>query len=234
MIASIQTLLAISMTVGVYLAAEQLYIKAGRSPLVHPVIISIFSLMGALTLLDWDYPQYQQDTRFIHFLLGPATVALAVPLHENMALIRKMAVPLLLACFSGALVASASAVVLTAWITGDDILALSMSAKSITTPIAIGMADSLGGSGSLAAGLVLLAGAVGTLILPGLMRLCRLHDHALYGFVLGVTAHGFGTAQAFEKSITCGAFAGLAMSLTGVITAFLVPPLVPFWMPGSL
>ncbi|PTY38069.1 hypothetical protein BGP77_16585 [Saccharospirillum sp. MSK14-1] len=230
MIASIQTLLAISMTVGVYLAAEQLYIKARRSPLVHPVIVSIFTLMGAITLLGWDYSQYQHDTRFIHFLLGPATVALAVPLHENMALIRKMAVPLLLACFSGALVASASAVMLAWWITGDDVLALSMSAKSITTPIAIGMADSLGGSGSLAAGLVLLAGAVGTLVLPGLMRMCRLHDHALYGFVLGVTAHGFGTAQAFEKSITCGAFAGLAMSLTGVITAFLVPPLVPFWL----
>lgn len=232
MIASIQTLLAISLTVGIYLAAEQLYIKAGRNSLLHPVIISIFSLMGLITLLDWDYPQYQQDTRFIHFLLGPATVALAVPLHENMTLIRKMAVPLLLACFTGALVASASAVILAAWITGDKVLALSMSAKSITTPIAIGMADGLGGSGSLAAGLVLLAGAVGTLILPGLMRVLGLRDHALHGFVMGVTAHGFGTAQSFEKSITCGAFAGLAMSLTGVVTAFLVPPLVPFWVGG--
>lgn len=227
---SIQMLLALSMTIGIYLAAERLYIRAGRTSLLHPVIVSIFSLMGLITLLGWEYPQYQRDTSMIHFLLGPATVALAVPLHENMALIKKMAVPLLLACFSGAIVAAASAVVLSDWLTGDAVLSLSMSAKSVTTPIAIGMAESVGGSGSLAAGLVLMTGAVGTLLLPILMRWCRLHDHALHGFVLGVTAHGFGTAQAFEKSVTCGAFAGLSMSLTGVISAFLVPPLVPFLM----
>lgn len=229
---SIQMLLALSLTIGVYLLAEQLYIRAGRTSLLHPVIVSIFSLMGIITLLGWDYPDYQQDTRFIHFLLGPATVALAVPLHENMSLIRKMAMPLMVACVTGAIIAAGSAVLLSAVWTGDDILALSMSAKSITTPIAIGMADSLGGSGSLAAGLVLLTGAVGTLLLPTLMRWCRLRDDALHGFVLGVTAHGFGTAQAFERSFTCGAFAGLAMSLTGVVTAFLVPPLVPFFGVG--
>lgn len=228
---SIQMLLALSLTLGVYLLAEQLYDRAGRTSLLHPVIVSIFSLMGLITLLGWEYPEYQRDTRMIHFLLGPATVALAVPLHENMALIRKMAGPLLLACLSGAIMAAASAVVLSDWITGDTVLTLSMSAKSVTTPIAIGMAESVGGSGSLAAGLVLIAGAVGTLLLPGLMRVCRLHDHALHGFVLGVTAHGFGTAQAFEKSVTCGAFAGLSMSLTGVVSAFLVPPLVP-WVVG--
>lgn len=228
MTVSIQMLLALSLTIGVYLAAEQLYIKARRSALVHPVIVSIFSLMGIITLLGWDYPQYQRDTQLIHFLLGPATVALAVPLYENMKLIRQMAVPLLLACLSGAIVASASAVVIIEWLANDEVLSLSMSAKSITTPIAIGMAESIGGSGSLAAGLVLLAGAVGTLMLPTLMRLMRLRDDALQGFVLGLTAHGFGTAQAFERSVTCGAFAGLSMSLTGVVTAFLVPPLVPW------
>ncbi|MHA7880558.1 MAG: LrgB family protein [Saccharospirillum sp.] len=228
MTVSIQMLLALSLTIGVYLAAEQLYIKAGKSSLVHPVIISIFSLMGIITLLGWDYPQYQRDTQLIHFLLGPATVALAVPLYDNMKLIRQMAVPLLLACLSGAIVAAASAVVLVDWWAGDAVLSLSMSAKSITTPIAIGMAESIGGSGSLAAGLVLLAGAVGTLLLPTTLRLLRLNNDALHGFVLGLTAHGFGTAQAFERSVTCGAFAGLSMSLTGVATAFLVPPLVPW------
>ena len=225
---SIQMLLALSLTIGIYLLAEQLYIKLGRTSLLHPVIVSIFSLMGIITLLGWEYSEYQRDTGMIHFLLGPATVALAVPLHENMALIRKMALPLMVACVTGALVAAGTAVAL-AWVwTGDSVLALSMSAKSVTTPIAIGMAETVGGSGSLAAGLVLLTGAIGTLLLPILMRWCRVRDHALYGFVMGVTTHGFGTAQAFERSFTCGAFAGLAMSLTGVVSAFLVPPLVPF------
>lgn len=228
MTVSIQMLLALSLTIGVYLVAEQLYIKTGKSALANPVILSIFSLMGIITLLGWDYPQYQRDTQMIHFLLGPATVALAVPLYENMKLIRQMAVPLLVACLSGAIVASASAVVMVDWWAQDTVLSLSMSAKSVTTPIAIGMAESVGGSGSLAAGLVLLAGAVGTMLLPSVLHLMRLRSDALYGFVMGLTAHGFGTAQAFDRSVTCGAFAGLSMSLTGVMTAFLIPPLVPW------
>lgn len=219
----IQMLLAISLTLGIYLLAEQIYIKARRSPLVHPVLVSIFSLMGITTLLGWDYPSYQQDTAFIHFLLGPATVALAIPLYEQMSLIKKMAFPLLVSCLVGAIVAAFSAALISAVWTGDSVLSLSLIAKSVTTPIAMDISDVSGGSPSLTAGIVLITGAVGCLLIPWTLHLCRIKNDAIHGFVLGLTAHGFGTAQAFEKSVTCGAFAGLAMSLTGVFSAFFLP-----------
>lgn len=227
----LRMLLSICLTMGVYFAAEQIYIRCKRSPLAHPVLISIFSLMGLMTLLGIDYESYQKDTALIHFLLGPATVALAIPLYEQMGLIKKMAMPLLISCSVGALVASFSATLLGALFTGDQLLSLSLVAKSVTTPIAMGISESIGGSGSLTAGMVLITGAVGCLLVPYTLRIFRVRDDAIHGFILGLTAHGFGTAQAFEKSVTCGAFAGLAMSLTGVFSAFVLPvtPL-PAWV----
>jgi putative effector of murein hydrolase len=140
-----------------------------------------------------------------------------------MALVRKMAVPLLIAALVGALVAGASAALLSALWTGDTLLSLSLIAKSVTTPIAMDISAVSGGSPSLTAGIVLFTGAIGCLLIPLVLRLMRVHDDAIHGFVLGLTAHGFGTAQAFDRSVTCGAFAGLAMSLTGVISAFVIP-----------
>jgi putative effector of murein hydrolase len=216
-------LMALSLTMGIYLLAEQLYIALKRTPLLHPVLVSIFSLMGILTLLNWDYPTYQKDTAFIHFLLGPATVALAIPLYEQMSLIKKMAFPLLVSCLVGAIVAAFSAALVSAVWTGEQILSLSLIAKSVTTPIAMDISAVSGGSPSLTAGIVLFTGAIGCLLIPVTLRVTKVNDDAIHGFVLGLTAHGFGTAQAFEKSVTCGAFAGLAMSLTGVLSAFLIP-----------
>ena len=219
----LQLLLSLTLTMAVYFLAERIYIFCRRSPLVHPVLLSIFTLMGLLTWFGWDYARYRQDTAFIHFLLGPATVALAIPLYEQMGLIKKMAMPLLISCCIGAIVAAFSAALLAALVTGNTLLSLSLTAKSITTPIAMGISTAIGGSGSLTAGMVLITGAVGCLLVPTTLRLCRIHDDAIHGFILGVTAHGFGTAQAFERSVTCGAFAGLAMSLTGLISAFVLP-----------
>ncbi len=219
----VRMLLALSMTMGVYLAAEQLYIRLNRTALVHPVLVSIFCLMGILTLLGWDYPTYQKDTAFIHFLLGPATVALAIPLYEQMALIKKMVFPLLISCLVGAIVASFSASLISAVWTGDEILSLSLIAKSVTTPIAMDISRVAGGSPSLTAGIVLFTGTIGCIMIPTTLRLLRVNNDIVQGFVMGLTAHGFGTAQAFEKSVTCGAFAGLAMSLTGIFSAFILP-----------
>lgn len=223
MSAELQMLLSLTGTIGLYLTVEKLYIKLGRSPLVHPVLISIFGLMGILSLLGWQYEVYQRDTALIHFFLGPATVALAVPLYEQTELIKRMLWPLLISCVVGALVAAASAVILSALWTLDTTLSLSLAGKSVTTPIAMELSTTMGGSASLTAGIVLLTGGIGCMIIPLLMRLYRVTDDATYGFVMGLTAHGFGTAQAFERSVTCGAFSGLAMSLTGVVSAFLLP-----------
>ncbi|TCS40405.1 LrgB family protein [Reinekea marinisedimentorum] len=220
---SVEMLLAISLTMGIYLAAEKLYVRLKRSALVHPVVISIFSLMGILALFDWDYARYQQDTYLISFLLGPATVALAIPLYEQMSLIKQMALPLMVACLVGAVVAAGSAALLSAVWTGDEIISLSMISKSVTTPIGMDISRVVGGSPSLAAGIIMFAGMLGSLFVPYATKRLGVKNDAIHGFAVGVTAHGFGTAQAFERSVQAGAFAGLAMSLTGIISAFLLP-----------
>jgi predicted murein hydrolase (TIGR00659 family) len=220
---SIEALLAISLTMGIYLAAEKIYVRLKRNALVHPVVISIFSLMGILALFGWDYASYQQDTYVISFLLGPATVALAIPLYEQMALIKQMALPLMITCLVGAIVAAASAMLLSAVWTGDEIISLSMISKSVTTPIGMDITRVVGGSPSLAAGIIMFAGMLGSLFVPYITRFLGVKSDAIHGFVVGVTAHGFGTAQAFERSVQAGAFAGLAMSLTGIASAFILP-----------
>jgi predicted murein hydrolase (TIGR00659 family) len=219
----LRILFSLTLTMGVYFLAEKIYVLCRRSPLAHPVLLAIVTLMGVLYLFGWDYPQFKKDTGFIHFLLGPATVALAIPLYEQLPLIKKMAVPLLLSCFVGALVAASSAALLSAVWTNDAILSLSLIPKSITTPIAMDLSLQAGGSPSLTAGIVLITGVTGCMIIPICLRILKINDDATQGFILGLTAHGIGTAQAFERSVTCGAFAGLAMSLTGVVSAFILP-----------
>ncbi|MDN3650758.1 LrgB family protein [Reinekea marina] len=216
-------LFTLTLTMGVYFISEKIYVFCRRSPLAHPVFLSIASLIGFLVWSGWEYEQFRQDTQFIHFLLGPTTVALAIPLYEQMPLIKKMALPLLVACFIGALVAASSAALISALWTGDLVLSLSLMPKSITTPIAMDLSLLAGGSPSLTAGIVLITGVMGCLIVPISLRWLKIKDDATQGLIIGITAHGIGTAQAFEKSATCGAFAGLAMSLTGVISAFVLP-----------
>lgn len=219
----IRTLLALTLTLGTYLVGDWLYQRSGKVLVLNPVLVSISSLIVMLLLLDWDYATYQQDTAFIHFLLGPATVALAVPLYQQTELIKQMALPIIVVCLVGALVAAGSAAILTTLWTGDSLLSLSILSKSVTTPIALSIAELVGGSASLTASMVLLTGLMGCLLIPLTLRLLQVKDDRVKGLVMGVTSHGIGTAQAFETSVTCGAFAGLAMTVTGIISAFLLP-----------
>jgi predicted murein hydrolase (TIGR00659 family) len=219
----LRTLSTLTLTMAIYFLAERVYVLCRRSTLASPVLLSIASLIGLLYLFDWDYAQFKSDTSFIHFLLGPATVALAIPLYEQLPLIKKMAAPLLVSCLVGALVAATSASLISALWTHEQVLSLSLIGKSITTPIAMDLSLQAGGSPSLTSGMVLITGVLGCMIIPLSLRLMNIKDDMVYGFILGVTAHGIGTSQAFERSVTCGAFAGLAMSLTGVISAFILP-----------
>jgi len=165
----------------------------------------------------------------VHFLLGPATVALAVPLYANFDRLKKNLVPI-----AGGLVAGSLAAVLSAlgigWALGASRESLlSLAPKSVTTPIAMGIAEKLGGLPSLTAVLVVATGILGAVLARSTLNLLRIEDHAVRGFAVGVAAHGIGTARAFQVSETMGAFAGLAMGLNGLLTAFLFPLLVRLW-----
>ncbi|MBY4676621.1 LrgB family protein [Marinobacterium arenosum] len=219
-------LLWILVTVAVYLAAGWLNQRCGRTPLLHPVIVSLSLIILLLKLTEIDYATYIEGAAFIKFLMGPAIVALAIPLYDNLHRVREMLLPLLIGCVVGALVAALSAVGI-GWLLGADVTTLlSLAPKSVTSPIAIEVADKIGGYGSLAAGLVLITGALGCLMAPLLFKLLRIDDPAIRGFTLGVSAHAMGTAFAFEYGALAGAFSGLAMGMVGTFTAFVLPLLV--------
>ncbi|GAA5174519.1 MULTISPECIES: LrgB family protein [Halomonadaceae] len=200
---------------------------ARHSPLVHPVLVAIALLIGFLMLTGIDYASYFQGAQFIHFLLGPATVALAIPLFDHRERVRRLWLPILLACVTGIVTAVGSTLGIAMLLGAQRETLLSLAPRSVTSPIAMGIAEQVGGIPSLAAGLVLLTGSIGCVLGPWLLRWLKIEDPSVRGFTMGLAAHGFGTAQSFASfGAMAGAFAGLAMGLTGMLTAFLLPLIV--------
>jgi len=217
------TSLALLLTLGAYGIGLRIYQASGRNAILHPAIIAIVLLMALLKLSGVSYQSYFHGAWFIHFLLGPATVALGVPLYQNIDPMRSRARSLLPALGLGAATAIVSAVLI-AWLLGAHPTILrSLAPKSVTTPIAMAVAQELGGLPALAAGMVLITGAIGCMIAPLIYRRLGINDPAVQGFALGVNAHGFGTAKAFEFGPMAGAFAVLGLCLSGALTAILLP-----------
>jgi predicted murein hydrolase (TIGR00659 family) len=222
-------LLGLTVTLLAYQAAYWLYARSGLNPLANPVALSVAMLVALLLATDTPYATYFEGAQFVHFLLGPATVALAVPLYANLDKLRKNLLPIGGALLAGSVTAVVSAVAI-GWLLGASReTLLSLAPKSVTTPIAMGIAEKLGGLPSLTAVLVVCTGILGAVLARGTLNLLRIEDHAVRGFAVGVAAHGIGTARAFQVSETMGAFAGLAMGLNGLLTAFLFPLLVSAW-----
>ncbi|THF62388.1 LrgB family protein [Pseudothauera nasutitermitis] len=221
-------LLGLTLTLAAYQCAWWLYRRAHFHPMANPVMIAVTVLVGVLTLTGTDYQTYFDGAQFVHFLLGPATVALAIPLYAQLPRLRTMAMPLLGALAAGSLTAALSAYAIGAALGASTQSLLSLAPKSVTTPIAMGITESLGGLPSLTAVLVILTGILGAVGARGLYGLLRIEDHAVRGFATGLAAHGIGTARAFQVSEQCGAFAALAMGLNGLITALSLPWILPW------
>lgn len=226
---STSPLLGLTVTLVAYQIAFWIYQKLNLNPLANPVAIAVALLVGILWITSTPYATYFEGAQFVHFLLGPATVALAVPLYLNLKKLTRNLLPLAGALLAGSLVAVVSAVGI-GWLLGASRESLlSLAPKSVTTPIAMGIAEKLGGLPSLTAVLVVATGILGAVLARGTLNLLRIKDDAVRGFAVGVAAHGIGTARAFQVSETAGAFAGLAMGLNGLLTAFLFPLLVRLW-----
>jgi len=180
----------------------------------------------ALAAVDMPYATYFEGAQFVHFLLGPATVALAVPLYFNRAKLRRLWLPLLGGLVVGSITAAVSAIGIAWLFGGSGETLLSLAPKSVTAPVAMGIAEKLGGLPSLTAILVVATGILGAVLGPMTLNLLRVRDQATRGFALGVTAHGIGTARAFQESEQAGAFSGLAMALNALATAVLLPVIV--------
>jgi predicted murein hydrolase (TIGR00659 family) len=224
-------LLWLAVTLVVYTAAAAVQRRAGGAALANPVLVAVVALVAVLSATGTSYATYFEGAQFVHFLLGPAVVALAVPLHRELARIRARARSLGIALLAGSATAAATAIVTARLLGGSRPTLLSLAPKSTTAPVAMGVAEKLGGIPSLTAGLVVLTGLLGAVLGPATLRALRVRDPAAAGFALGVTAHGIGTARAFQMSERAGAFAAVGMGLNALVTALLVPAIARWLVP---
>ncbi|MFC3608629.1 LrgB family protein [Stutzerimonas tarimensis] len=211
---------------GITMAAFQLAMAAyqrTRWIFLQPVLGSMLLVIGVLLVSGVSYAQYREGAWLLSVLLGPATVALAVPLYLNMKRIRRLFGPIMLTLLIVGPVTTALGVAL-AWAFGaSELMLATLAPKSVTSPIAMLVAEQIGGVAALAAVFVLVTGVLGGMFGPALMNWMGVEHPAARGITLGLTAHAVGTAQALQESDECGAFAAVAMSLMGVMTAVLLP-----------
>lgn len=216
-------LLWLAATLAAYLAGDAGFRASGRQSWANPVMIAVILLATMLWVTGTDYPTYFEGAQFVHFMLGPATVALALPLFDNLPRVRRAFWPMMAGLLAGSVVAVVSALVIGRVLGLDNIVLASLAPKSTTAPVAIGIAERIGGRPTLTAALVLLTGIFGAMIATPLLNLLRIRDWRARGFAVGVAAHGIGTARALQVSETAGAFSGIGMGLNAVLTAIIAP-----------
>ena len=218
----------LALTLATYALADRIAAACGRQPLVNPVLISAVAIGLVLAATGTPYATYFDGAQFVHFLLGPATVALAVPLYQHRAEVRRALLPMLAALAAGSLVTLLSVVaVLKAFGVPMSVVA-SMAPKSVTAAIAMAVSEGLGGDPALTAVLVILTGIFGAMIAAPLLDRIGMRDARARGVAVGVAAHGIGTARAFQESPVTGTFAAIAMALNAIATALLAPALFRF------
>ena len=222
---SASPLLHLTLTLAAFQLGTRLYTRAKGSPLLNPVLIAVIVVVVFLLATGTSYQDYFAGAQFVHFLLGPATVALAIPLYRQFEKVRKSAIAILASILCGSLTAIITATG-TGYVLGasrDALIALAP--KSATAPVAMGISEQLGGLPSLTAVLVILTGILGAMLGPIVLDVVGVKDWAARGLAIGTASHGIGTARAFQVNEVAGAFSGLAMGLNALATAILLPVL---------
>jgi putative effector of murein hydrolase len=211
----------LALTLAAYILADAVADRSGRHPAVNPVLIGIAIVGAVLVGTGTDYATYFSGVQFVHVLLGPATVALAVPIVRYRQEIRRNLVALFLALVAGSLTGVASAVLLAKALGGSGALVASVAPKSVTAPITMGVAREIGGLPELTG--VIATGIAGAILVTPLMNGLGLRDWRARGFSGGLAAHGIGTARALQVHPVAGTFAALAIALNGLLTVLLTP-----------
>jgi predicted murein hydrolase (TIGR00659 family) len=221
-------LLGLTLTLVAYQAGLLVAQAARGHPLVNPVLIAMLIVALTLGITDTPYAKYFEGAQFVHFLLGSATVALAVPFYERMASLKATWRALSAGLVAGSVAATISVVVLAKYLGASMATVLSLIPKSVTAPIAMGISETIGGVPTLSAVFCVLTGVLGAATGKIIFDALGIQSMAVRGFALGAQAHGIGTARAYFVSAEAGAFAGLALGLHGLIAALLMPWLVPY------
>ena len=221
-----EPLLWLTVTLAAYVIADWTSDRLGRHPVANPVLIAILIIAAVLGVSDTRFETYFEGAQFVHFMLGPATVAMAVPLHANLGRVKRVLAPMAVALVAGSLTAIASAlgIAYALGLRGEALL--SLAPKSATAPVALGVSEAIGGEPTLTAVLVILTGITGAIVATPLLNALRIDDWRARGFAVGLAAHGIGTAHAFRVNSTAGAFSGIGMGLNALLTAVLAPLVV--------
>jgi predicted murein hydrolase (TIGR00659 family) len=197
-----------------------------RHPLAQPVLVAVVVLATALVVLDVDVATYAEGTRVVTFLLGPATVALAVPLHRQLPRLRGWVLPMVAGLLVGVVVSVSSAVLILRALGGDELLQRTVSPKATTAPVAIALSRTVDGIPELTAAIGITAGILGAVAAPTVLTWLRVREHRARGLATGSVSHGIGTSRMLLEDPVEGAFSGLAMGLTALSTSLLLPLLL--------
>ncbi|SDG72876.1 TIGR00659 family protein [Bradyrhizobium sp. Rc2d] len=216
-------LLWLTVTLSTYAVADTLSLATHRHPLANPVLHSIWIIGAFLLITGTSYNTFFAGAQFVHFLLGPATVALAVPLYDNRKRVVAAIVPMLVSLVAGSITAIVSVVLFAKALGLPHAIILSLAPKSVTAGVAMGISESLHADPSLTAVSVVLTGIMGAIVVTPLMNWAAITDFRARGFAVGIAAHGIGTARAFQVDEVAGVFSGIAMGLNALVTSLLVP-----------
>ena len=223
---SASPLAGLTLTLVAYGIGIRLYQRFDSKPVLHPVLVTVFSIIAFLLVTETDYEAYFEDGQFVHFLLGLATVALAIPLYQQYPKIKRLWLPLSITVISGAASAGASAIVVAKIMEASVHTQLSLAPRSVTAPVAMAISEQLNGLPSLTAVFVVITWILGAVMGTRILALMRIHDDAIRGVAMGITTHGIGTARAFQISKEMGAFSGLTMAISTLVTLIMLPWLV--------
>ena len=213
----------LALTLGVYVGADALAARTGRHPAANPVLLTVAGVGAVLLATRTDNRTYFAGAQFINVLLGPATVAFAVPILRHRAAIRRNLAAIVVTLAAGTTTGIVSAVGLAKLFGGGAVLVASVAPKSVTAPIAMGISREIGGLPELTAVVVIATGVAGAILVTPLMDALGIRDWRARGFAAGLAAHGIGTARALQVNPVAGTFAGLALALNGLVTALVAP-----------
>lgn len=213
----------LGLTIALYFVARRIQGAAKGNPLANSVLLAALPIMAILTLWNVPVGDYQEGGIVLLWILGPATVALAVPLYINFSRVRAAWLPMAAALVVGSVVAVLASVVIGTMLGASIETVRSLAPKTVTTPIAMGIAEQIGGIPALTAAFVIFTGIIGAVFASALFRLVQVRDQRARGFAMGVAAGGIGTARAFQESLLAGTFSGVGMTLNGIITAIWLP-----------
>lgn len=212
-------LFGLTLSAAAWWAGCQVQKKIGSLP---PLLTAAALVIAALSLFHIPYASYAAGGDFIKLMLGPVTAVLALNIYNQRAILKEHFLPVLAGCLAGSLTSVGSVLLLCRVFHVDDALAASLLPKSVTTAIAIGIAESRGGIGGIAAAAVMVAGLTGAVFAPLFAKLFRITDPVAEGLAIGACSHALGTTRAMEIGPVQGAMSSIAICVCGILTSILV------------